>query len=182
FRLINVEEIKGEKKTNNASVISQSAVNSVYSGASIIGKTEKEDVIEGVLGKGDSFMVGTKSSVNLPKHLYDKIKRINNKFRSFYDLIGEVTIEWAYDGTDVWIIQLNQLKESAKNNVIVSGNPIKYIEFDVKEGLEALRSLIKKIKNDNIGIVLKGDVGITSHFGDLLRLSSIPSYIVSKNQ
>jgi len=181
FRLMNTEEKRGDKKMNIASILSQSAVNSVYSGASIIGKTDKEDVIEGVVGKGDSFMVGTESSVNLPKHLYNKIKRINNKFRSFYDQIGEVTIEWAYDGTDVWIIQLNQLKESAKNNIIVSGNPTQYIEFNVIEGLETLRSLIKKIKNDNIGVALKGDVGITSHFGDLLRLSSIPSYIISKN-
>lgn len=179
FQLINSEEKRGDKDINIASIISQSAVNSTYSGASIVGKAENEDIIEGVSGKGDSFMVGVKSSMIIPEMIYKKLKRINNKFRSFYDLIGEVSIEWAFDGTDVWIIQLNQLKKCARNNVIVSGNPRHYKEFDVLDGLEALRTLIRKIEKDNIGIVLKGDVGITSHFGDLLRLSGIPSYIIS---
>jgi hypothetical protein len=43
--------------------------------------------------------------------------------------------------------------------------------------LEALRKLIAAIgeKNTDTGIILPGDVGITSHFGDLLRRARIPS-------
>ena len=37
------------------------------------------------------------------------------------------------------------------------------------------KSYIKKDKN--IGIELIGDVGICSHFGDVLRQDNIPSYI-----
>jgi len=178
FNLIALEEEKGDKEISIAAIISQQSVNSVFSGGAIIRKDEKEDVIEGVLGKGDDFMLGATSSVNLPKGLSTSLKRLNNKIRSFYYLIGEVSIEWVYDGVDVWIVQLNQINISPNKNVIVEGNPVSYKEFDVVNGLEALRDLIKKIRKDNIGIILKGNVGITSHFGDLLRLSNIPSYIL----
>jgi len=66
---------------------------------------------------------------------------------------------------------------SPNKNIIVKGNPVSYKEFNVEKGLEALRELIKDIKKENTGIILKGNVGITNHFGDLLRLSNIPSYI-----
>ena len=44
-------------------------------------------------------------------------------------------------------------------------------------GLEELRKLIKEIEGQDLGIELRGNIGITSHFGDLLRLANIPSYI-----
>jgi hypothetical protein len=70
---------------------------------------------------------------------------------------------------------LNQLKISGTKDIIVEGCPDRYIEFDVKDGLDALRKVISDIKGRNIGIELLGNIGITSHFGDLLRLSNIPS-------
>lgn len=92
-------------------------------------------------------------------------------------VLGDVSCEWVYDGTYVWIVQLNQLKHASYKNVIVEGNPEKYISFDVSSGLEALRKLVLEIQGNNIGIKLIGNVGITSHFGDVLRQHDIPSFI-----
>lgn len=176
FKMLKEEETKGEKEINIASILSQNAVEAVYSGASIIRKNE--DIIEGVSGKGDKFMIGKSQSCTIPKYVLDKLKQLNNNLRNHYNLLGEISIEWVFDGKDVWILQLNQLKESSHSNIIVEGNPSHYEEFQIEKGLENLRILINKIKNQNIGIILKGNVGITSHFGDVLRLAKIPSYIM----
>ena len=51
--------------------------------------------------------------------------------------------------------------------------------FEVKRGIEALRKLVDELRSggENHGIILVGNVGITSHFGDILRRSGIPSRI-----
>lgn len=175
FILMNEEEKKGKEKLNISAILSQEAVESIYSGACIIKERAKEDIIEGVSGKGDSFMIGEEGLNKIPKDVLKKIKKINNKIRSQYSTIGEVSIEWVYDGKDVWIVQLNQIKESSTKSIIVKGAPDYYIEFDVKQGLEELRKTISELSNKNIGIELIGNIGITSHFGDLLRLSKVPS-------
>ncbi|MBZ2174074.1 hypothetical protein K8M07_02230 [Schnuerera sp. xch1] len=182
FELMNVEESKSNKKINIASILSQNAVEAKFSGASIIEEDIDNDIIEGVTGKGDAFMIGEEDYNNLPKEVIEEIKRTHNKIRSYYKYLGKVSIEWVYDGKYVWIVQLNQLKSSGRKNVIVKGNPEKYIKFDVKNGLDALRKIIWDIKGKNIGIELIGNIGITSHFGDLLRLANIPSKLKRNNK
>ena len=63
------------------------------------------------------------------------------------------------------------------NQVIVPGEPRKFRTFDVGDGLDALRGLIAEVQGTGDGIALEGRVGITSHFGDLLRRAKIPSVI-----
>lgn len=181
FVLINNEEKLGEKDINIASVISQDSVESIYSGASIVSSESSNDVIEGVLGKGDLFMIGKESPNKLPDDLYQKLKSVNNKIRCHYNLLGDVSYEWVYDGVNIWVVQLNQIKENSNKNVIVQGNPIEYKVFNVSNGLDSLRELIQEIKHKNIGVILKGNIGITSHFGDLLRQSKISSYLLSES-
>ncbi|MCG4585939.1 hypothetical protein L0P56_10575, partial [Anaerosalibacter bizertensis] len=181
FELMNLEEKKGNNNINIASILSQDTVEAIFSGASIIKKNRDDDIIEGVLGKGDDFMVGKEKIKELPKNVVREIKRLNNKIRSYYNYLGEVSIEWVYDGKYVWVVQLNQLKTSGNRNIIVEGNPLYYKEFDVNNGLEELRKLINKLEGKNIGVELVGDIGITSHFGDLLRLSNIPSKLKEAN-
>ena len=41
-------------------------------------------------------------------------------------------------------------------------------------GLEALRSLIPALSERGDGVILVGEVGITSHFGDILRKARTP--------
>lgn len=174
FILIENEELKGKEKINIASVISQDAVEPLYSGASIIKQNSDQDIIEGVAGKGDKFMVGEQPNNKLPDNVLCSVRKLNGEIRNHYNLLGEVSIEWVYDGKDIWVVQLNQIKTSSSKNIIVEGNPNKYIKFDVNLGLEKLRGVIDNIDSE-IGIDLVGEIGITSHFGDLLRIAKIPS-------
>ena len=66
-------------------------------------------------------------------------------------------------------------EESVKGNRFIYGK--KLMDFDVRKGLNDLRVLINSIKDKNVGIKLIGNVGITSHFGDILRQFDIPSFI-----
>jgi len=184
FKLMMIEESKGSQDINLASIISQDAVEAVFSGASFVRAEEKDDLIEGVVGKGDRFMVGEQGEENLPEKVIEAVKSLNNQLRCYYKQLGEVSIEWVFDGKTVWLVQLNQLKVKQNNNnvsyVIVQGNPSHYDRVFVKDGLDELRNKIDMIKDQNIGIELIGNIGITSHFGDLLRLSNIPSILISE--
>lgn len=175
FELMIREEQKGDKDVNIASILSQNAVIPVYSGGAII--TSKGITIEGVSGKGDEFMLGTDASQKLPVVLKKRLEFELSGLIELNNILGDVSVEWVYDGAGVWIVQINQLKHISKGNVIVKGEPVKYLDFNVKDGLIELRNLIKEIEGKNIGIRLLGNVGITSHFGDVLRQFNIPSYI-----
>ena len=177
FIIMQEEELKGDNDINIASILSQEAIEPLFSGACIIKEESEDDIIEGVSGKGDGFMVGEEELYNLPKEVIKIIKKLNNDIRKHFNLLGEVSIEWVYDGNDVWIVQLNQIKLSGNKDIIVDGNPKEYIKFNTNLGLESLRNLIKEIENKDIGIELIGNIGITSHFGDLLRLANIPSLL-----
>ena len=177
FVLMQKEELKGDNQINIASILSQSAVEAVYSGGAIIGENQASDVIEGVAGKGDNFMVGTEYLDILPDNLLIKLKVLLNEIRKYHYLLGDVSIEWVFDGTKIWLVQLNQIKEKGLGTTIVVGEPTKYEKFYVEDGLEQLRSKINAIKGRDIGIELIGDVGLTSHFGDVLRHANIPSFI-----
>lgn len=183
FFLVANEEKKGNKNINIASIISQDSVKAEYSGACIIGEDKRRDIIEGVAGAGDGFMMGVDSCGGLPEYILNKVAEVNAKIRSYAHILGDrVSFEWVYDGERVWVVQLNQLQENTSFDecVIVDGVVESFVDFDTKKGLEALRSLIKDVKNRNIGVRLIGKVGITSHLGDLLRQGNIPSRIVNQ--
>ena len=175
FELMVQEEKKGEKDINIASILSQKGVEAIYSGGAIIGNNESEDLIEGVKGKGDDFMTGEYEE-NLSDEVIGKLKEVMDKFRSFNKFLGPVSIEWVYDGKEIWIVQLNQIRNVSDGTVIVKGNVSSYEKFYVSEGLESLRNKIKSLDKDK-GIELIGNVGISSHFGDVLRQNKIPSFI-----
>lgn len=176
YKLMSTEDIY---HTEIGAIISQSSVESKYSGASFVKDEKSLDIIEGVKGNGDDFMVGKDKVEELPSEIVEIIKDVNDKFREFKNILGNVSFEWVYDGEKVWIVQLNQLKNSSSHpNVIVDGDVSDYIDFDVNKGLEELRNLIQNIDTKQTGIKLIGNVGITSHFGDLLRQNQITSLIV----
>jgi hypothetical protein len=155
--------------TKIASVLSQYSVQAVYSGAAVPSK--KELLIEGVKGFGDNFMVGKDNPVKLPFELNEKIHALHSFLSS---KLGNINFEWVYDGETVWIVQLSKSTVLSTSKIIYPGKVEKYIPFPVQEGLEALRGLIESI-DDNTGIELLGRIGITSHFGDILRNAHIPS-------
>ncbi len=186
FELMNLEESKGEEDINLASLISQNAVESIYSGASFVKNEKINDLIEGVAGKGDKFMVGEKNIEELPFEVIEAVGDLNDQLRIYHSDLGDVSFEWVYDGKKVWVVQLNQLRLDGKTStsgqrIIVDGNPSYYEKVFVKDGLDNLRKKIDLIKGLNVGIELIGNIGITSHFGDVLRLANVPSKLTSEN-
>lgn len=183
FELINNEE----ERCSIVSVLSQNAVNALYSGAAFIRENEKNDLIEGVSGVGDLFMTGEEEKINLPTEVLKEVRKTCKEIREFIrlNLIDEISIEWVYDGNKVWVVQMNQLdvgttKKDELKQIIVNGTPSEYKKVYVRDGLENLRNIIEKNDRNDIGINLIGNIGITSHFGDLLRLANIPSYLTKE--
>lgn len=154
---------------NVASILSQQSVDALFSGAAI--PSEAGLLIEGVQGFGDDFMIGKAS----PSALSDTLrKQIQAVYLSLSAQLGQIAIEWAYDGTDVWIVQLSKSAVLSDQKTIFPGEVSRYLRFDITDGLEALRALLGTI-GPNEGIELVGNIGITSHFGDILRNAHVPS-------
>ncbi len=163
--------------TQIAAMIFQDDVQAVYSGAAIT-DAKGTVLIEGKSGGGDDFMVGAGGPSELPSHVKDSVTNIWEKMCA---LFGLVRFEWCYDtkGT-LWIVQFHVGQTASFGNVIYPGRPNGFREFDVRLGLDALRPLAVQASAEGFGIVLKGNVGITSHFGDILRRAKVPSYLDRK--
>jgi hypothetical protein len=152
-----------------SSVLSQHSVASVYSGAAA--PSAGGLIIEGTEGCGDNFMIGLDAPAELPLVLRQAVE---DTYRCLVRQLGPVTFEWAYDGRNIWIVQLSKSPVLPGAKIIYPGEPEKYTVFDIKNGLEALRELAGAIAPGQ-GIELVGNIGITSHFGDILRNARIPS-------
>jgi hypothetical protein len=79
-----------------------------------------------------------------------------------------------------WIVQFHRGAIESKGNIIYPGERLSFRKFDVSRGLERLRKLISEVDPELEGIELVGRIGITSHFGDVLRKARVPSRIVPK--
>ena len=175
FRLLQAEDPNGSEIR---SVLAQEGVNAEYSGA-LIGSADGKVIVEGVRGEGSGFMLGSHEAENLPENTINLAERL---YERVAQLLGPaVKIEWAFDGTDLWILQLQLTDILTSRSVIVPGQPARFHRFDVSRGLDDLRALVKSLESTNDGVELIGAVGITSHFGDVLRRANIPSRLISAN-
>ena len=158
-------------------VEAQEGVEDTFSGALNASQTG-EPIIEGVRGKGDEFMVGKKPPEHLPTDVVNSVKSIYHRIE---DHLGSIEkMEWVYDRCQVWVVQLHRgMTMNSVPGVIVPGEAQYYHRFEIRNGIAALRELVNDLRSKSVnhGIVLIGDVGITSHFGDILRRSGIPSRI-----
>ncbi|QDU88391.1 hypothetical protein Pla175_17670 [Pirellulimonas nuda] len=161
-----------------ASLLSQEGVESAFAGAAGV-TSQGSLVVEGVKGDGVGFMLGQKPPEALPKNIQDDVEAI---LEILTKSCGPVRIEWAHDGNVVWVLQLHVGGISSAPNVISEGEANTWVEYIVEEGLEGLRKLVGDISGMGIGVRLIGDVGITSHFGDLLREMGIPGVLVKQDQ
>ena len=160
-----------------ASVLAQEAIHPEYSGSLVPGQPDgTEPLIEGVRGMGDAFMVGEASPQELPGEV---TKTVRELYLAAFHLLGPLEMEWVYDGKKAWVVQLHKSRVSSSAEVIYPGEPGTFVRFNVGDGLEALRESIALIKGQTpgVGIILVGDIGITSHFGDILRKAEIPSRV-----
>jgi len=174
FVLLAEQDPKG---TVIASVLAQEGVRARYSGAAVPDKMG-EMLVEGVPGFGDNFMLARVPPVALPAEVIRDVRRLGNRAAAE---IGPVRYEWVHDGDMAWIVQLHLATVMVSSRTIYPGEPTRWRPFDPSEGLDALRSLIAGIKSDE-GVEITGDVGITSHVGDLLRRAAIPSRIARRPQ
>lgn len=176
FTLMTEEDPQG---TAIASVLAQEGIAATFSGA-VVASSENSGkdslIIEGTRGFGDEFMVGKKARVELPSNIRSGVRRLYTRARR---KLGPVRMEWVADEKRIWVVQFHRGQTVSSGNVIVPGKPKRYQPYEVSRGLEGLRALIEELVDGEEGIELIGDVGITSHFGDILRRANIPSRITS---
>jgi hypothetical protein len=172
YRLLAEEDPEG---TAVASVLSQESVEPMWSGALATGPDFRL-VIEGVSGRGDDFMQGERAPERLPDVVVDSLTELHE---SALARLGPVRIEWVHDGSVPWVVQLHRGPSQSSGRVIYPGKARKFHSFEVKGGISELRKLIARLTGTGDGVRLVGDVGVTSHMGDLLRQARIPSRIES---
>jgi len=169
FKLLSIED---PNNGSIASVLSQSAVQARFSGAAITDRDGKP-VIEGTRGEGDRFMLGERSPERLPDEITADVERI---YTETVSAIGAARFEWVHDGERVWIVQLHKGGTSSAAATLVPGEPAHWAIFKASLGLEELRHFLEGLPDD-VGIRIEGEIGLTSHFADLLRKTKRPARI-----
>jgi hypothetical protein len=154
-----------------ASVLAQRGVDARWSGA-LLSQPDGGVQVEGVRGFGDPFMLGERPPEPLPAGVEDDVRAVYARASS---ALGPVRFEWVHDGREVWIVQLHKGASASQGRIIYPGEAAHWHRFDVTRGIGALRELIAAANGD--GVVLVGHVGVTSHFGDVLRRARVPSRI-----
>jgi hypothetical protein len=171
YELLTSEDPEG---TQIASVIAHESVDAAFSGAATIRASTGTSLVEGVRGRGDRFMLGDMPPEPLPARISSDVRAALKRASSS---LGDARVEWAHDGESVWILQLHRGSVESLGRVIYPGESSVEHSFRVEQGLEALRELAASVEGTGEGIVLVGQVGVTSHFGDVLRRAQIPSRI-----
>lgn len=170
FALLKSEDPDGELIP---SILAQEAVDPAYSG-SLVADANGTLIIEGVKGTGVEFMLARQAPEPLPDFVVHSVRQL---YASVAAVIGPASIEWVYDGQKTWLLQVHRGATASKGKVIVQGEVDEYRIFDANGGLELLRNLTASIDRSRTGIVVAGDVGVTSHIGDVLRQARVVSYI-----
>jgi hypothetical protein len=168
FSLLNQEDPSGDAI---ASVLAQEGITPHFSGAAIT-QADGSLLIEGVPGRGDAFMLGQQAPHPLPSDVTNEVRQLAERASS---LLGPIRCEWVHDGSTTWIVQLHHGSTTTTGRVIVPGEARSYHRFPVTAGVEALRTLLTQLDPQTDGIILVGNIGITSHLGDILRRAQIPS-------
>jgi hypothetical protein len=154
-----------------ASILAQEGVAAEYSGA-LLTLESGDPVIEGVRGQGDNFMQGEAAPEEIP---FEVFRQVNLVFERAWARLGAVRFEWVWDGRLVWLVQLHRERAGASVNEIYRGHASSYRRFEAVRGLEALRDEVSRAQAESSGIVLVGDVGLSSHLCDVLRKARVPS-------
>jgi hypothetical protein len=167
FALLAAEDPDGIRL---AAVLAQEGVRARWSGAAMPG-TGGGLLVEGVKGFGDDFMLARAAPAPLPGRVADEVRRLGGRAAV---ALGPVRFEWAHDGEQPWVLQLHLATVAASATTIFPGTPSRWIRFDPAKGLDRLRDLIARVPAGE-GVELTGEVGVTSHAGDLLRRAAIPA-------
>ena len=167
FALLADEDPSGEAL---ASVLAQEGVAARWSGAALPDQAGGL-LVEGVAGFGDDFMLARAAPADLPDRVQADVRRLGSRAA---EALGPVRFEWAHDGHRAWVLQLHLAMVAASPTTIYPGTPTRWHPFDPALGLERLRDLLAAIPSGE-GVEVTGDVGVTSHVGDLLRRAAVPA-------
>jgi hypothetical protein len=170
FALMHREDPEG---TAIASVLAQEGVDPLFSGALVITESGSP-LVEGVSGRGDEFMVGRQGPTDLPNRIRHDVIELADGLKM---TLGPVRMEWVHDENRTWVVQLHRGAIESNGRVIVPGKAARFRRFAVEDGIDAFRAVVEDAKVKGEGISLVGSVGVTSHFGDILRRSAVPSRI-----
>ena len=173
FALLAAEDPTG---TAIAAVLAQDGVRASWSGAALP-DAAGDLLVEGVPGSGEDFMLARAAPAPLPDRVLHDVRELGARAAA---ALGPVRFEWAHDGAGAWVVQLHLATATAAGTTIHPGTPSRWRRFDPSLGLEHLRRLIATVAPDE-GIEIAGDVGVTSHAGDLLRRASIPSRLAGSS-
>jgi hypothetical protein len=157
-----------------ASVLRQDAVRAGHSGAAVVGPNHRL-IIEGRHGEGDRFMLGIDPPEALPVEVVWAVERA---FSALSARLGPVRFEWVHDGDTAWIVQLHRGATLTSAATIVPGDATSWQEFRVEKGLEQLRSVLDSMPS-GAGLMLVGEVGLTSHVADIVRRAGVPARLAS---
>jgi len=172
FALLQAEDADGSAIS---SVLSQKSVAARWSGAAI--ETSSGTLlVEGIEGTGDRFMLGLADPEPVPENVLSMVRDAYDRLRGF---LGAVRFEWVFDGVMLWIVQLHSGASVSDGDTIVPGEASNWVDFNVTQGLEALRSLSASLKSDT-GVTLDRRIGLTSHLADVLRKAGIPTRVSAR--
>jgi len=169
FKLLSIED---PDNRSIASVLSQSAVRARFSGTAITDR-DGEPVIEGACGEGDRFMRGQSSPESLPAEIAADVEET---YAEAVSAIGALRFEWVHDGERVWIVQLHKGGTNSAAAILVPGEAAEWAVFKTSRGLDELRHFLACLPAD-VGVRIEGEIGLTSHFADLVRKTKRPAWI-----
>jgi hypothetical protein len=153
-----------------ASVLAQAGVTAAWSGAAILGG-DKKLIIEGKQDEGDMFMLGDALPESLPNTVTYDVGAVHRRLSK---ILGPVRIEWVHDGVEVWIVQLHLGATETGGLVLVRGSAGEWVHFDAARGLQELRLFLRTVPR-HAGLILRGEVGLTSHIADVVRKWNRPA-------
>jgi len=166
FTLLEVEDPEREI----GSVLAQDGVIAEFSGSAATA-TGGDYVIEGQAGYGDHFMLGGSPSP-LPPDVVSSVQELLDKMRA---ALGDVQIEWATDGRQVWLLQVHvRSLKGIGGQTLSAGRAERWLDYDPEDGLPVLRALTDQARAEAAGIFVVRPVGITSHIGDVIRAAGVP--------
>jgi len=160
-----------------SSVLVQEGVEARFSGRILaIGDTDSKWKVAGVSGTGEEFMLGDTPAEALPSEVQDAVRRTAQLTVS---RLGPVSIEWAFDGVDVWILQVNSIAKKA--SLPHSVDDVRWITFTFRTGgIEDFRQAATTAKASGKGIRILGNVSPLSHIGEIADVLGVPVEFVNR--
>lgn len=153
--------------TQLASALYQDDVDALYSGATE--PLADGDVVDGVTGDGAAYMLGERTGGTLPAEVVDAVRGTLARLAAAF---GRVKIEWAYDGTRVWVLQLHQVR--GRTLAITDAGGPDWERVDPRDGLQAVRDGAARAAARGTGVQLTAPVGLTSHAVEVIRQAGVP--------